>query len=201
MVVEVDTKRAHLERHADYVMMETFIVLGLCVILYEALDLFQSCYRNGSGAADKEISAGAGATAPATSSVRAPSSTSSAAVASAATADDDIYNDHQHPHHSYRDSDLKNAHGRESASHQKYRRRLPLLLDTVAEGDCCDDNTAADNDHHIDCDNNEDNTDNDDDYNGLVDGDELLLIGGHRAQSPAANIAGAVYAISGAAVA
>lgn len=30
----------------DYVMMETFIVLGLCFILYEALDLFQSCYNN-----------------------------------------------------------------------------------------------------------------------------------------------------------
>lgn len=27
-------------------MMETFIVLGLCFILYEALDLFQSCYNN-----------------------------------------------------------------------------------------------------------------------------------------------------------
>lgn len=26
--------------------METFIVLGLCFILYEALDLFQSCYNN-----------------------------------------------------------------------------------------------------------------------------------------------------------
>lgn len=26
--------------------METFIVLGLCFILYEALDLFQSCYSN-----------------------------------------------------------------------------------------------------------------------------------------------------------
>lgn len=26
-------------------MMETFIVLGLCFILYEALDLFQSCYN------------------------------------------------------------------------------------------------------------------------------------------------------------
>lgn len=25
--------------------METFIVLGLCFILYEALDLFQSCYN------------------------------------------------------------------------------------------------------------------------------------------------------------
>lgn len=30
----------------DYVMMETFIVLGLCFILYEALDLFQSCYNH-----------------------------------------------------------------------------------------------------------------------------------------------------------
>lgn len=29
-----------------YVMMETFIVLGLCFILYEALDLFHSCYNN-----------------------------------------------------------------------------------------------------------------------------------------------------------
>lgn len=27
-------------------MMETFIVLGLCFILYEALDMFQSCYNN-----------------------------------------------------------------------------------------------------------------------------------------------------------
>lgn len=27
-------------------MMETFIVLGLCFILYEALDLFHSCYNN-----------------------------------------------------------------------------------------------------------------------------------------------------------
>lgn len=26
--------------------METFIVLGLCFILYEALDLFQSCYNH-----------------------------------------------------------------------------------------------------------------------------------------------------------
>lgn len=26
--------------------METFIVLGLCFILYEALDLFQSCYNS-----------------------------------------------------------------------------------------------------------------------------------------------------------
>lgn len=27
-------------------MMETFIVLGFCFILYEALDFFQSCYTN-----------------------------------------------------------------------------------------------------------------------------------------------------------
>lgn len=27
-------------------MMETFIVLGFCFILYEALDFFQSCYSN-----------------------------------------------------------------------------------------------------------------------------------------------------------
>lgn len=27
-------------------MMETLIVLGLCFIFYEALDLFQSCYNN-----------------------------------------------------------------------------------------------------------------------------------------------------------
>lgn len=31
--------------------METFLVLGLCVILYEALDLLQSCFPN---AADKD---------------------------------------------------------------------------------------------------------------------------------------------------
>lgn len=29
-----------------YVTMETFIVLGFCFILYEALDFFQSCYSN-----------------------------------------------------------------------------------------------------------------------------------------------------------
>lgn len=39
--------------------METFIVLGLCFMLYEALDLFQSCYGGNKSTPSAATSAGA----------------------------------------------------------------------------------------------------------------------------------------------
>lgn len=197
-------------RHADYVMMETFIVLGLCVILYEALDLFQSCYRNVTATStDKDNSTGAGATAPSATPQRASTDNDDDANIVDTNIDIDYIDADDCKRHCSSRNDRNTAHGRRQGSHSAASaQRLPLLLDTVPEGDCvtveiaasCAAAAAADNRTHILCGagNNFDSCDEE------TDSDELLLIGGHRAQKPAANAAAVgatVYAISGAAVA